>query len=713
MIPYKGKVTLERTIKYIEENTHRSIRDCDFTRLRLRLNEEDLSEIMFKMIENDIIVNKDLDILLQLCETLGVSIANKENKNVLDEFIDLYLKYEEHFPVNENLDKLIGSFNDKKIPVEFLRYMFSNIAFGVTAEDTEVLNHFINYLMKARQYYTDDRALLSSVINLVDFIYQEDLMFGSDENIIKVVEQKLDSDRKANGIYNVDQFTLEELDRKLGEFEAILNQLENLVELTNGQIETIKQETKDSNTKITDTRVQTLKALKHEASSIINNFRTVYLELLNKEKENLVGQKDMLMADIEMEFQKKKLELDGLAASIGQRITIELGRIRQHSNYSIEQLQDFVSNNEEIQKMFAVAQQDKAFLSRLAKIDALELPQASVGELAASPSTIVAPSIIIPKPERVVEEKINYYFDKKIPFKDRFNELMTKKMEDIEKTGAIYHEKFDDLLTIILNNDVPYMFGPSGCGKTYMIDHQISKLLGLDVVTNGFIMYETDILGFNNANGIYVPSNFYRCYKYGDIIFLDELDNSHPTSTIVLNSFIGKDEDSSYTFPNGDRVKRHPNFRIISAGNTRGNGRSVSHNTRKKLDEAVMQRLTPIEVDYDNRIEAKILEKYPDWYNFAINVREAIKQIRIDGSDGPNYNGTITTRDIEAIKRYKDDQSFNDEKIIEYEVIENKDSDYLSQIIAEMEILRGHGQLDEGGTKLFQKFKHLCKGRKY
>lgn len=722
MIPYKGKVTLERTLKYIE-TMGQNLNDYNFTDLRFRLSEEDLSHYIFKSINVVDHAGVALDILPHFCELLGVSIVNKENKKLLDEYMDLYLKNEDLFPKNIDLDKLVSSFNDKKIPLEFLRYMFSNKAFNLTKENTSTLNHFIDYLIKARQYYTDDRALLSSVINLVESVDAEDLMFGSDKDITKLVEKKLNDDRKANGIYNVDEFTLEELDRKLSEFESLATDLQNLVDLTEQQINEIKQETKDSKDTIVSTRIQTLKALKLEAGKVINNFRKAYMELLNKEKENLVSQKDMLMADMQVEFDKKKLELEALASNVGQRIAIELGRIRQQSSYSIDQMKDFISNNEEVRKMFDVAKQDQAFLSRLAKMDNIPMPELGVSAMpgaVGSPvgtvpvaGAIAMPSIIVPKPEREVVEKINYYFDTNIPFKDRFKELMDKKKEDIEKTGAIYHEKFDDLLTIILNNDVPYMFGPSGCGKTYMIEKQLAKLLGLDVVTNGFIMYETDILGFNNANGVYVPSNFYRCYKYGDMIFLDELDNSSPSSTIVLNSFIGNDDDSYYTFPNGDRVKRHSNFRILAAGNTRGNGRTESHNTRKKIDEAVMQRLTPVEIDYDNRIEEKILVDYPGWYNFAINFRNAIKEIKIGGSDGPNYNGTLTTRDIEAIRRYKSDDSFSDEKIIEYEVIENKDVDYLNQIIEEMESLESKGQFTEGGIELFEKFKVLSKNRRY
>ncbi len=709
MIPYRGKVSIDRTIKHIEDNMSymwiENLKSYDFTELRFKLSEDDISEIIFKLVNKNLMPEK-LNLILEMCKSLSLDLVNDSNKQILDELLELYLKNEDIFPKGETFDKLLSSFNDKKLSVEYLRYIYTN----KNIDNIEVIIELINYLIKARQYYVDDRALLSSAINLINSVKEEDLTFGDHKKITELSNRKITEDKKANGIYNIDQFTLEDFDKKITEFELIIGNLENLIEITDTQINTMREEYKKSNEDIANIRIQTLKKLKTEANKILKNFNGSYLELLNKEKESIIAQKDILMADVETEFQKKKLELEALASNVGQRIAIELGRIRQQSDYSIEQMQEFISNNEEVKKMFDVAKEDKAFLSRLAKIDNIPMPQVS-GVVASS--TIAVPSVIIPKEERKVIDKINYYFDRTIPFKDRFNELMTKKQEDIEKTGAIYHEKFDDLLTMVLNNDTPYMYGPSGCGKTYMIEHQLAKLLGLDVVTNGYIMYETDILGFNNANGIYVPSNFYRCYKFGDMIFLDELDNSMSSSTIVLNSFIGKSDGSSYTFPNGDRVKKHPNFRILAAGNTRGNGRTVSHNTRQKMDESVMQRLTPIEIDYDNRIEEKILEKYPDWYNFAINFRNALKEIRLDGSDGPNYNGTITTRDIETIKGYKDEDSFSDEKIIEYEVIENKDADYLSQIVSEMQNQQDRGELTKGGSILFEKFKKLSKGRLY
>lgn len=713
MIPYKGRVTLDRTIKYIETNMEYAwvgaLKAYDFTDLTFKLTEEELSKIIFKFVKKGVNPSNFL-FVLDLCESLSLDIVNQKNERIFDDIIDLYLKNEELFPNKENLNKLLCTFNDKKIAVEFLKYIYSNECTGHIG----AINELINYLIKARQYYVDDRALFSSVMDVItsagDALYAEDTT--------KVLtERKLVDDKKANGIYNIDQFTLEEIDKKMTQFELFTSNLENLVQIAENEIKSLKEVSKGASDEIAETRIKNLKSLKTEANKILKQFNANYSELLNKEKESILNAKDSLMADIEMEIQKRRMELEAVAASVGQRIAIELGRIRNQSDYSIEKMQEFISNNEEVKKMFDVAKEDKAFLSRLAKMDAIPVGIPTITDQASSvvipQSGIAVPNIVIPKPERIIDEKTNYYFDRTIPFKDRFNELMQKKQEDIEKTGAIYHEKFDDVLTMVLNNDTPYMYGPSGCGKTFMIEKQIAKILGLDVVTNGFIMYETDILGFNNANGVYVPSNFYRCYKFGDMIFLDELDNSNPVSTIVLNSFIGKSDDSTYTFPNGDRIKRHPNFRILAAGNTRGSGRTISHNTRQKLDEAVMQRLTPVEIDYDNRIEEKILEDYPDWYNFAINFRNALKEIRLDGSDGPNYNGTITTRDIETIKRYKEDNSFSDEKIIEYEVIENKDADYLNEIITEMEKLESDGEFTSGGSELLDKFKTLSKRRTY
>jgi hypothetical protein len=266
---------------------------------------------------------------------------------------------------------------------------------------------------------------------------------------------------------------------------------------------------------------------------------------------------------------------------------------------------------------------------------------------------------------------------------------------------------------MIIENKTPYMYGPSGCGKTYMIEGQIAKLLGLDVTTNGYVLYEQDILGYTNSgNGQYVPSNFYRCMKFGSLIFFDELDNGIANATVVLNRFLGGQTGEKYVFPNGEVVKRHPNFRIISAGNTKGSGKTFTYNTRQKMDESIMQRVVPIEVNYDNRIEKVILSDYPNWYNFAINFRKAVETVHNNSGEDINSVGTFTTRDATSVKKYLDDKSFTDEQILLYEIIENKDIDYLQNITKNLDKLDSEGCFTAAGQKLLRKYNKIVESRR-
>jgi ABC-type dipeptide/oligopeptide/nickel transport system ATPase component len=252
-----------------------------------------------------------------------------------------------------------------------------------------------------------------------------------------------------------------------------------------------------------------------------------------------------------------------------------------------------------------------------------------------------------------------------------------KKKQYMVAMGEHFHKMFDDVLIAVMENSNPYLIGPSGCGKTFMVS-QIARILGMDFIDIGYINEEYDILGFQTANGGYSRPNFYRCYKYGKIAFCDELDNGNSRATVKLNSFLSNLKEASYSFPNGENVRRHPNFRIIGAGNTDGNGADSNYNSREKIEESVQQRFTPIYIGYDNEVEKKILADYPDWYSFLVLFRMATDEWgRNNYGDAP---GIITTRDATRIKKYRDNNSFDMEKILEYEFIQTKDITYLAFI---------------------------------
>ena len=164
MIPYVGKITLDKTIKYIENNmeyyNRAELKNYDFMSLKFRLSEEEISKVLFDFVTYNIELNK-LDFVLYLCETLNLSLADNKNKSVFYSMIDLFKKNQSAFPTQEVFDKIISCFNDKSLAVEFLRYIYTNHKLDTSLGILSIVNE---YLIKARQYYVDDRALLTSTI---------------------------------------------------------------------------------------------------------------------------------------------------------------------------------------------------------------------------------------------------------------------------------------------------------------------------------------------------------------------------------------------------------------------------------------------------------------------------------------------------------------------------------------------------------------------
>ena len=642
--------------------------------------------------------------------------------NVFSQLFDLYVM-DEYIVNPENILKVNNAFDDKTIVAEFFRFLLKNenLLDNIGQANRSIL---LSYLEKARQYFVDDRALFSSMITLINEIDPAKLKYGDEKSIIRIINKKLEQDKKSNGIYNVDQATLQEMDRKIDKLGVLSGRITALIETADKQMKELSESTKTHSDLLTEARIEELKILSDEANKIIKNFNASYLELLGKQKETIINERDIIIAEIDRLLEQRKIELDNYANQIAQRVALELRRIRNVSQESIHRIETFLTDNDEVKKLIGEAQNNGDFIKKLQEIEmlatAINIPTVNTVKVQTQPQaqgtsssgnvsvldSLYLPTIIIPQESRNENSPVNYYFDKNIPYKERFNELMEKKQKLIEK-GEIFHEKFDDILTMILQNDAPYIYGPSGCGKTYMVQNQMAKLLDMNVVSSGYVLYEQDIIGYTNSGtGGYVPSNFYRCYKFGDTHFFDEFDKGVSNATTILNSFLSGSDDEKFTFPNGERVNRHKNFRIITAGNTKGSGKTLAHNTSQKMDESVMQRLTPIEVGYDNRIEQKILADYPGWYDFAINFRKAIESIPSDSGEEINTIGTFTTRDAQSVKKYKDDDAMTDEQLIDYEIIENKDIDYLNQLKKRLIGLEEEGSfITEEGHALLRTFK--------
>lgn len=725
---FDTKSELQKYVEKINQTTSMSLDIQAIEKYRENISENDLIKILYKIVQIEDYSKyefiKHLDRIMEIRKILITDNSLTDQEVVFNQILDIYFTNNELISSVEVVQKVSNAFDDKTLVAEVFRFLNTNDNILSGTDETN-MSMLLSYLEEARQYFVDDRALFSSFISLVKEIDPAKLKYGKEKQLRTQINKKLKDDKKANGIYDIDQATLQEMDRKIETLGVLSQRLQTLIDTAEQERIALQDASKNHLAELTELRIQELKALQDEASKIIKNFNASYAELLGKEKESIKAERDILVGELDREIDARRTQLLGIADNVGQRVGLELRRIRNVSDDSIQRIETFLSSNGEVKKLLEEAKTSDEFMSRLKVIEKMAssstpaqtnivLPAQTVQEVGQSGSVLdglYMPSIIIPQ-ERMIDTKPNYFFDKRIPYRDRYNQLMEMKAKMIEE-GAIFHEKFDDILTMVLQNDAPYMYGPSGCGKTYMIQNQLAKLLGIDVVTNGYVLYEQDILGYTNSGtGAYVPSNFYRCYKFGDIIFFDELDNGIANATTVLNSFLTGSDTDKYVFPNGEQVMRNPNFRILSAGNTKGTGKTLAHNTRQKMDESVMQRLTPIEIGYDNRIEKQILIDYPGWYDFAINFRHAIESIPSEHGGDVNSIGTFTTRDAQSVKKYKDDDAMTDEQLIDYEIIENKDIDYLNQIKKKLLQAEKEGKFEtEEGRTLLKTFRTKVEGR--
>ena len=550
-----------------------------------------LGNILYDISEYGWDLEKSLNNILTVYKDI-VKKGTKEEKNL---FKNIYDFLNENIVESKNVwdisyyMQLSSAFDNKELVLEALNQVKQQLNLeNFSVDNQDNLFKLISYPFKARMYYLDDRSLLSSFGELLRTSDLKDYLY-SNTDINKVINKKIREDKKQNGIYDIDRGTLAEINHKLDMINEESSKLKILINTATSIIAEIKAQVKMSQDELTDIKISALEELQIKASKILEDFNAKYLELLSQEKDSINRQKVELFAELERELSKKKEELKAIVKQIGTTVEVQIGRINAASDVSVERLDDYVKHHKDIKKLVDITREDDAYLKGLKVIsDQITTSPSSDGEVRVGTPIIQAPAIIIPQ-ERIVDPRVNYFFDKSIPFNERFEKFLQIK-EDLESQGEIYHEKFDDIAKFVMKGRAPYMYGPSGCGKTYMIQNQLADILNTNVVTNGYVLYEQDILGYtNSATGQYVPGNFYRCYKYGDTIFLDELDNGIANATVVLNSFTGNN-NVSYTFPDGVCTKRHPNFRIIAAGNTNGSGRTAAHNTRQKMDESVMQR---------------------------------------------------------------------------------------------------------------------------
>lgn len=580
---------------------------------------------------------------------------------------------------------LMSTFSNKQNYVEYMNTITDTKAF------TECLNHITQYALTVRQYFVDDATYTANMKQIT----QKLLLSGNKKSIIDENIQKVEH---MAGIYNIDEMDVAKTEAQLVQANALLTHALDILTQADKKSEQLNRIMKDTSETIQSISKRETDLLTSKALSAKADITAAYNSFLETQRQEILIQKDVLLGQLFQEAEAKLNELRTMSRAITATANSELVRINTETTTAMDKLSQYISKEEHLSEVLAKAAENNELYDKITKLELLNNQTIealtknlesqnnavasepnvtkSVSSTALPTSTqVIVTSESTPKEEApAVIPTVNPLLDPSIPFMQRFQMVKAEKQRRM-KLGEHFHEMFDDVITVLMENANPYLIGPSGCGKTFMIN-QIASILNLDFIDIGYINEEYDILGFQTANGGYSTPNFYRCYKYGKIAFCDELDNGNSRATVKLNSFLSSGTNACYSFPNGENVKRHANFRIIAAGNTSGNGADANYNTREKIEESVQQRFTPIYVGYDNAVEEKILGSYTAWYQFVVLFRQAT-----DAWGNQNdcaASGIITTRDTARIKQYLDNGSLDMARILNYEFIQTKDLEYLA-----------------------------------
>lgn len=186
-----------------------------------------------------------------------------------------------------------------------------------------------------------------------------------------------------------------------------------------------------------------------------------------------------------------------------------------------------------------------------------------------------------------------------------------------------YHKALPDILLAVSAGVAPFLVGPAGSGKTTLAE-QVATTLKRKFYMAARVTSEFKLIGFVDAMGKTVRTQFREAYEHGGVFLFDEVDASDPDALTAFNAALA---NGLGDFPDG-MVKRHKDFVAIAAGNTFGRGADRQYVGRNQLDAATLDRFQTFEVDYDEQLEFALAQN-DEWTRYVQSVRKAIDTERV------------------------------------------------------------------------------------
>ena len=185
---------------------------------------------------------------------------------------------------------------------------------------------------------------------------------------------------------------------------------------------------------------------------------------------------------------------------------------------------------------------------------------------------------------------------------------------------GLVHFRTEAIIKALTSGVNVYLHGPAGSGKT-TAGQKVAVALGVQFYFAAKVESEYLLLGFKDARGETVRTQFREAYEHGGCFLFDEMDASSPSAIVALNAALA---NGICPFPDGN-VQRHTDFYCIGAGNTTLAGANRQYVGRQQLDAASVDRFAFIEFPYDEQLELAIATNVI-WAKHVQAVRRAVTE---------------------------------------------------------------------------------------
>ena len=629
-----------------------------------------------------------------ILELINSDIYNIEDAfNSLIEKVKILLPAGLETPGYEVIKNLIINNNDEidiRLYVLFdNRFDYIQVMKIIKRDASEYYEKIVDYALEVSQYCINQDILKNEILSFVNGLKYE--LDGIDS----YYNSRLEEAKKRCGVYPIDEKTLSLISSEAKKAQSLINKLNDMQSNIDNHKEIIKKLTSESEKQIDEyssikvrDMQDNIEAVQRSIVDKLDQYLLV-LELNLKKSSDQVFNK--ILEDTKNQLREVRLE----AQNLSNTTTQELLRVQRASQDSVDALKKYVETEPRLQELLKEAANTEAVKEALIKMN----ESASFSHT----SSIVIPGhdrLVVPATPNVIlseHENIGIIlpaFDESIPFDIRYQRILDEKKRR-EDNGEIFHQMVEEVINCVMEGDWVYLWGPSGCGKSHIIK-QVASLVGIDLVENGKITDKYSIMAYNDPHGRFRATQAFVAVFYGKLLSLDEFDNGNTDTQVVLNELysglldtLERPEQKRFvTFAEDMTIPIHPNFRMISAGNTSGEGENQIFSSRGKIDESVQERMTPKKFDYDNKVEQRIFGEYKGWYNFFVNFRKCCEEYaKKNGlSSAP---GITTTRDAAAIKKYITHNSKSLDQLLREKFIQTKDESYLKVIAKTMQEIYG------------------------